>query len=52
VNDGQILWENMKTANVTEHDLREAMRSNAKMSEIEKIKAAYLERSGDISFIT
>lgn len=52
VSNGNILWKNMKKANVTEHDLQEALRSNAKSMDIQKVKSAFLERNGDISFIT
>ncbi len=51
IKDGEILWENMRKANVTEHDLREELRLNASRETFEGIKSAYLERSGSISFI-
>lgn len=51
VSDGQIEWKNMKKHLVSKHDLEEDLRLSAASEDLEKIKAARLERSGDISFI-
>ena len=51
VKDGTILWPQMKKNSVTENDLREAMRSKGNILDISHVKAAYIERSGDISVI-
>jgi uncharacterized membrane protein YcaP (DUF421 family) len=51
VSDGQINWDAMKHHLVSKHDLEEDLRLSAATEEIKKIKAARLERSGDISFI-
>lgn len=51
VADGRILWDAMSKSNITEHDLMEALRSRGGQADLNRIKAAYLERSGDISFI-
>jgi uncharacterized membrane protein YcaP (DUF421 family) len=41
----------MRRNHITEHDLEEDMRLNAKTEDLSKIKIARVERSGDISFI-
>lgn len=51
VSDGEINWKAMKYYLVSKHDLEEDLRLSAATEDIEKIKAARLERSGDISFI-
>ena len=51
VTDGQIDWKALKRNLVSEHDLEEDLRLAAATENIEKIKAARLERSGDISFV-
>lgn len=51
VADGQVDWKAMKKHLVSKHDLEEDLRLNAAAEDLEKIKAARLERSGDISFI-
>jgi hypothetical protein len=51
VSDGKINWKSMKHYLVSKHDLEEDLRLSAATEDIEKIKTARLERSGDISFI-
>ena len=51
VQDGRILNAAMRRAGITRHDLREAMRIKARMTDVSRIQEATLERSGDISFI-
>lgn len=51
VTDGQIDWKALQRHMVSKHDLEEDLRLTAATENIEKIKAARLERSGDISFI-
>ena len=51
VTDGQVDWKAMKRHLVSRHDLEEDLRLSAATEDIETIKAARLERSGDISFI-
>ena len=51
VTDGKVDWKNMKKHLVSKHDLEEDLRLSAATEDLEKIKAARLERSGDISFI-
>src|ERR1043166_6932476 len=49
--NGKINWDAMKHHLVSKHDLEEDLRLSAATDDLEKIKAARLERSGDISFI-
>ena len=51
VTNGTVDWKNMKKHLVSKHDLEEDLRLNAAAEDLEKIKTARLERSGDISFI-
>jgi uncharacterized membrane protein YcaP (DUF421 family) len=51
VSDGQIDWKAMKRHLVSKHDLEEDLRLSAQTEKISEIRAARLERSGDISFI-
>ena len=51
VSDGQVEWKNMKKHLVSKHDLEEDLRLTAETEDLDKIKVARLERSGDISFI-
>lgn len=51
VKDGEILWEAMRKSNLSENDLRSALRSQARITELSEVKEARLERSGDISVI-
>jgi uncharacterized membrane protein YcaP (DUF421 family) len=51
VTDGQIDWKALQRHMVSKHDLEEDLRLTAATENIEKIKAARLERSGDISFV-
>jgi uncharacterized membrane protein YcaP (DUF421 family) len=52
VRDGEIQWEEMATAHVTERDLRGALRAEGRVEDLGKVRLATLERSGDISVIT
>ena len=49
--DGQIDWKAMKRHLVSKHDLEEDLRLSAETEDISRIRAARLERSGDVSFI-
>lgn len=51
IKDGQMQEENMRKANITVHGLHEMLRLTAKLTQIEKVQEAYLERSGNISVI-
>src|SRR3712207_1464799 len=49
VRDGEVLWDEMRKAHITTHDLEEALRSNGEEPDVRRVKEAHLERNGDIS---
>jgi uncharacterized membrane protein YcaP (DUF421 family) len=51
VRNGMLQRRNMVWNHISEHDLEEDMRLEAKTEDLSKIKVARVERSGDISFI-
>ena len=51
VQDGRLQRKNMLREHISQHDLEEDMRLDAKMEDLSKVQVARLERSGDISFI-
>jgi uncharacterized membrane protein YcaP (DUF421 family) len=51
VQDGRLQRRNMLWEHISQHDLEEDMRLDANTEELSQIRAARLERSGDISFI-
>jgi uncharacterized membrane protein YcaP (DUF421 family) len=51
VQNGVLNRRNMVWNHISEHDLDEDMRLEAKTEDLSKIKVARVERSGDISFI-
>lgn len=52
VRDGQLQHDAMRKAHITEHDLQEALRNNGTEPDVKQVKAAHLERNGDISIIS
>jgi len=51
VQNGRVQHKNMFWNHISDHDLEEDLRLEAKTEELSKIKTARVERSGDISFI-
>ncbi len=51
VRNGQIDHQAMRSNLVSDHDLEEDLRLQAKTEDLSQIRTARLERSGDISFI-
>lgn len=51
VKDGELQKKAMEENSITENDLTEAIRSSGSYAGIDRIKYAYLERSGKISVI-
>ncbi len=51
VKEGEILWDEMQKSHISKKDLMGALRMNGS-SELDSVKSAHFERSGDISFIT
>ena len=46
--DGEIQWDAMRRAYISENDLMGALRENAGTADLSKVKEARLERSGNI----
>jgi uncharacterized membrane protein YcaP (DUF421 family) len=51
VENGKLQRRNMRLNQISEHDLEEDMRLDAKTEDLSGVKVARIERSGDISFI-
>jgi uncharacterized membrane protein YcaP (DUF421 family) len=51
VENGAPILQMMRRNHISEHDLEEDLRLDAKTDDLAKIKVARIERSGDISFI-
>jgi uncharacterized membrane protein YcaP (DUF421 family) len=51
VKNGRRNNENLKKANISQEDIAESLRLVLQVDSIDEIKEAYLERSGDISFV-
>lgn len=51
VRSGEFCRDVMRNSCVSEDDIMEDLRLSAEVEEIEKVKAARLERSGDLSFV-
>jgi len=51
IQNGRLQHKNMLWNHISEHDLQEDMRLEAKTDDLSKIRTARVERSGDISFI-
>jgi uncharacterized membrane protein YcaP (DUF421 family) len=49
--NGRVQHETMRWNQISEHDLQEDMRLEAKTEDLSTIKVARVERSGDISFM-
>lgn len=52
IENGQVITEALRKTNITEHDLMEALRANGGTDDYREVKAAYLERSGNISVVS
>jgi uncharacterized membrane protein YcaP (DUF421 family) len=51
VKDGEIQRDGMRDAHLTERELEEQLRLQAKLTDVSEVKEAYFERSGHISVI-
>ena len=51
VENGDLVLSAMRRNHISTHDLEEDLRLNAKIEDLARIRAARVERSGDISFI-
>lgn len=52
IDNGKILEENLQKTHLTREDILESLHLLLQTEEFEKIRRAYLERSGDISIIS
>jgi uncharacterized membrane protein YcaP (DUF421 family) len=52
IEDGDVKWHTLKSHDLTEEDLKESMRLQAKTENFSQIQLATLERNGNISFLT
>ena len=50
VKDGDLILSMMRRNHISEHDLEEDLRLDAKIEDLSKVRVARVERSGDISF--
>ncbi len=48
---GKINWKTIKKADLTEHDLLQALRLNTNTTDLSNVEECRMERNGDISFI-
>ena len=51
VENGNLILATMRRNHISEHDLEEDLRLEAKIDDLSKVRIARIERSGDISFI-
>lgn len=51
IKDGEILWDTVRKSHLSQQDLLQTMRLNARTDDVSKVKIARLERNGDISVI-
>jgi uncharacterized membrane protein YcaP (DUF421 family) len=51
VENGHIVWKEMRRNSISSHDLEEDLRSSVGTEDLDKIRVARIERSGEISFI-
>lgn len=49
--DGKFLEKNMHRVNITKHDIMEDLRIEVQLGSLEKISEAYMERTGELSFV-
>lgn len=51
VRDGAIDWDSLQKSHISEDDLMAAVRNAAQLEDLEQVKEARLERSGEISVV-
>jgi uncharacterized membrane protein YcaP (DUF421 family) len=51
IEDGHLILGTMRRNHISRHDLEEDLRLGAKTDKVDNVRASYVERSGDISFI-
>lgn len=51
IQDGQVQWDELRAHKISERDLHESLRIEAKIDDPARVQVARLERNGDISII-
>jgi uncharacterized membrane protein YcaP (DUF421 family) len=51
IKEGKYIKNNLRKTHLTEHDMEECMRLKGNTDELKNVKAAYLERSGEVSIV-
>ncbi len=51
IKGGEIDWEAIKKADLTEHDLIQALRLSSNTTDLSKVEEGRMERNGDLSFV-
>jgi uncharacterized membrane protein YcaP (DUF421 family) len=51
IEDGRVLWENLRTSHLSKNDLLEELRLNANIDDPSEVQAAYKERNGGIGVV-
>jgi uncharacterized membrane protein YcaP (DUF421 family) len=52
IEEGSIVWDAMRKSNISRTDLNTALRLELNQDDLDGVRQARLERSGDISFVT
>lgn len=52
VSEGKIQWDAMRHSHMSEHDLMEELRSTTHLDDLQRVKTAYKERSGQVGIVT
>lgn len=51
IRDGQVDWGAARSSHISEHDLVEQLRLHGNVEDFSRVRAAYKERSGDVSVV-
>ena len=51
VENGKILWENMRRSHISKNDLEEELRLNANVADVGEVQIAVKERSGEVGVV-
>ncbi|MBV9617937.1 MAG: DUF421 domain-containing protein [Verrucomicrobia bacterium] len=52
IDDGDLVFRTMRRNHISKHDVEEDMRLDARTEDLKEIEKGFVERSGDISFIS
>jgi uncharacterized membrane protein YcaP (DUF421 family) len=51
VEDGKLVWDNLRRSHLSERDLYEQLRLKALSDDMGRVRVAYKERSGEVGFV-